>query len=128
MRRRELVALLSVSAASPLATVAQQRKPTIGFLGAGTPSTWSHRVASFAQRLGELGWFESRNVAIEYRWADGNARRYSEIAAEFVRLNVDVIVTGGTPSRVEHLGIDRAAVLVLELHVLIKDVPHRVGR
>jgi putative tryptophan/tyrosine transport system substrate-binding protein len=98
MRRREFVALLSVSAASPLATVAQQRKPTIGFLGAGTPSTWSHRVASFVQRLGELGWFESRTVAIEYRWADGNTGRYSEIAAEFVRLNVDVIVTGGTPS------------------------------
>ena len=98
MRRREFVALLSVSAASPLATVAQQRKPTIGFLGAGTPSTWSHRVASFVQRLGELGWFESRTVAIEYRWANGNTRRYSEIAAEFVRLNVDVIVTGGTLS------------------------------
>jgi putative tryptophan/tyrosine transport system substrate-binding protein len=72
MRRREFVALLSVSAASPLATVAQQRKPTIGFLGAGTPSTWSHRSASFVQRLGELGWFESRTVAIEYRWANGN--------------------------------------------------------
>ena len=98
MRRREFVALLSVSAASPLATVAQQRKPTIGFLGAGTPSTWTHRVASFVQRLGELGWFESRTVAIECRWADGNTRRYSEIAAEFVRLNVDVIVTGGTLS------------------------------
>ena len=49
------------------------------------------------QRLRELGWIEGRNVAIEYRWAEGQRERAAEIAAEFVRLKVDVIVTSGTP-------------------------------
>jgi putative ABC transport system substrate-binding protein len=64
-------------------------------LGAGTPSAWSHLVAAFAQRLHELGWSEGRTIAIEYRWAEGRSERMSEIAAEFVRLKVDVIVTSG---------------------------------
>jgi len=53
-------------------------------------------VAAFLQRLTELGWMENRNVSIEYRWAEGRNDRAAEIAAEFVRLNVDLIVTGGT--------------------------------
>jgi putative ABC transport system substrate-binding protein len=48
------------------------------------------------QRLRQLGWIEGRTVAIEYRWADGRSERFTEIAAEFVRLKVDVIVTGGS--------------------------------
>ena len=70
--------------------------PTIGFLGAGTPSAWSHWTAAFVQRLRELGWIEGRTVAIEYRWAEGRSERFAEIAAEFVRLKVDVIVTVGS--------------------------------
>ena len=58
----------------------------------------SQRVAPFVQRLRELGWIEGRTVAIEYRWAEGRNERAAEIAAEFVRLKVDVIVTQGTPS------------------------------
>ena len=50
------------------------------------------------QRLRELGWIESRNVTIEYRYAEGRSERFAEFAAEFVRLNVDVIVTAGTPA------------------------------
>ena len=57
---------------------------------------WSHYVAAFVQRLRELGWIEGRNVAIEYRWAEGRGERFAEIAAEFVRIKVDVIVTGGS--------------------------------
>jgi len=53
------------------------------------------RVAAFVQRLRELGWIENRTVAIEYRWAEGRPERFAEIAAEFVRLKVDVIVSGG---------------------------------
>ena len=68
---------------------------TIGFLGAGTRSAWDHRVARFEQRLHELGWIEHRNVTLEYRWADGRTERLADIAAEFVRLKVDVIVTAG---------------------------------
>ena len=57
----------------------------------------SSRVAAFAQRLREHGWIENRTFAIEYRWAEERSERYGEIAAEFVRLKVDVIVTSGTP-------------------------------
>jgi putative tryptophan/tyrosine transport system substrate-binding protein len=67
----------------------------IGFLGTSTRSVWVRNVASFEQRLHELGWIEDRNLAIEYRWAEGREERYSEIAAEFVKLKVDVIVTSG---------------------------------
>ena len=69
--------------------------PTVGFMGAATASTWSRWVAAFVQRMGELGWIEGRSIAIEYRWAEGRSERYAEIAAEFVRLKVDVIVTSG---------------------------------
>ena len=67
----------------------------IGYLGVTTPSDGSERTTAFVQRLRELGWIEGRNVAIEVRWAEGRGERYTEIAAEFVRLKVDVIVTAG---------------------------------
>ena len=69
---------------------------TIGFLGPNTRSTASEWVASFVQQLRELGWIEGRTVAIEYRWVEGREERYPEVAAEFVRLKVDVIITSGT--------------------------------
>jgi ABC-type uncharacterized transport system substrate-binding protein len=96
--RREFLATLGGAAAAwPFTARAQQagRLPTIGLLGAGTPSAWSPWLAAFAQRLHELGWSEGRTIAIKYRWAEGRTERYAEIAAEFVRLKVDVIVTGG---------------------------------
>jgi putative tryptophan/tyrosine transport system substrate-binding protein len=95
MRRREFISLLSGAAGWPLAARAQQpaKLPTIGFLGASTPAAIGPWVAAFVQRLRELGWIENRTVAIEYRWAEGRSERYAEIAAEFVRLKVDVIVT-----------------------------------
>ena len=82
----------------PLVLRAQQpaKLPTVGFLGAGTPSTYSQWVAAFMQQLRERGWIEGRNIAIELRWAEGKNEGYADIAAEFVRLNVDVIVTTGT--------------------------------
>src|SRR5262245_31518402 len=101
MRRREFITLLGGAAAAwPVAALAQQvgKLPTIGVLGAATPSTMSSRFAAFAQRLRELGWIENRNVAIEYRWAEFRSERYEEIAAEFTRLKVDVIVTSNTPT------------------------------
>jgi putative tryptophan/tyrosine transport system substrate-binding protein len=98
MRRRDLITLLGGAAAWPLAARAQQpgKLPTIGFLGAA-PSIESQRVAAFVQRLRELAWIDGRNLAIEYRWAEGRNERYAENAAEFVRLKVDVIVTSATP-------------------------------
>jgi putative ABC transport system substrate-binding protein len=99
MRRRDFITLLGGAAAAwPLAARAQQpgQLPTIGFLGASTPANWSAWTAAFLQRLRELGWIEGRTVAIEYRWAEGRSERYTEIAAEFARLKVDVIVTVGS--------------------------------
>ena len=99
MRRREFIGLLGGAAASlSNAARAQQaaKLPTIGFLSVSTPSAWSGFVAAFEQRLGELGWISGRTVAIEYRWAEGRSERFVEISAEFVRLKVDVIVTGGS--------------------------------
>jgi putative tryptophan/tyrosine transport system substrate-binding protein len=97
--RREFIALLGGASAWPLAVPAQQPKqPTIGFLGESTPSSQSDRTAAFVQRLRELGWIEGRTIAIEYRWAEGRSERFAEIAPEFVRLKVDVIVTSGTPA------------------------------
>jgi ABC-type uncharacterized transport system substrate-binding protein len=60
-----------------------------------TPAAWGSLVAAFERRLRELGWIEGRTANIEYRWAEGRSERYAEIAAEFVRLKVDVIVTSG---------------------------------
>ena len=99
MNRREFISLLGGAAAAwPLAARAQQAEkvPTIGFLGTTTASAWGPWTAAFVQRLRELGWMEGRNLAIEYRWADGRTGRFAEIAAEFVRLKVDVIVAGGS--------------------------------
>jgi len=99
MRRREFITLLGGAAVAwPLAARAQQSGslPTIGFLGPATASIWNPWTATFVQRLRQLGWIEGRTVAIEYRWAEGRSERFTEIAAEFVRLKVDVIVTGGS--------------------------------
>ena len=96
MQRRKFITLLGGAAAAwPLAARAQQARklPTIGFLGAATPSVASQWVTAFEKRLRELGWIEGRTVAIEYRWAEARTERYSEIAAELVGLKVDVIVT-----------------------------------
>ena len=97
MRRREFITLLGGAAAWPFAAHAQQpaKLPTIGYLGTAAASAWAPWTAAFVQRLHELGWTDGRTVEIQYRWAEGHAERWAEIAAEFVRLKVDVIVTGG---------------------------------
>jgi putative ABC transport system substrate-binding protein len=85
--------------AGTLAARAQQRDklPTIGLMGSDTAAAQTEWTNAFVERLHELGWAEGRTVSIEYRWAEGNNARFSEIAAEFVRLGVDVIVTHNTP-------------------------------
>jgi ABC-type uncharacterized transport system substrate-binding protein len=99
VRRREFITLIGGAAAPwPLSAHAQQpaKLPTIGFLVSGTPSSHGQWVAAFVRRLNELGWIEGRTVAIEYRWAEGRTELAAEIAVEFVRLKVDVIVTSAT--------------------------------
>jgi len=97
MKRREFIfgSVAAVSSpAGPHAACAQPaRLPTIGFLGSGTPATAGPWVAAFTRRLHDLGWIEDRTVRIDLRWAEGRHDRSAEIAADFVRLKVDVIVT-----------------------------------
>src|SRR5688500_12371620 len=98
MRRREFVTLLSGAAVAwPRTARAQQpgKLPTIGFVGTTSQSAWSSWTSAFEQRLREFGWIDGRTITVEYRWAEGRSERFAEIAAEFVRLKVDVIVAGG---------------------------------
>lgn len=96
-RRRFIVGLASTTAALPLAVRAQQPAslPTVGILGPTTPAAQPEWATGFVPRLRELGWVEGSTVAIEPRWAEGRSERFAEIAAEFVGLKVDVIVTSG---------------------------------
>jgi putative ABC transport system substrate-binding protein len=97
MKRRTFITLGGAAAAWPLAAHAQPagKTPTIGFLGAD-PAGWRPWTDAFVGQLRKLGWIEGRTIAIEYRWSEGRPERATEIAAEFVRLKVDVIVTSGT--------------------------------
>src|SRR5215212_2303983 len=98
MKRREFVTGLAGAGAWPFCAQAQSspKGPTIGFLGAQTPAAMVELVAAMVQRLNQLGWSNGRNIAIEYRWAEGRNERAADVAAEFVRMKVDLIVTGGT--------------------------------
>src|SRR5262249_56893573 len=97
--RREFIALLGAAAAGfPSGARAQAVKmPTIGLIGSGTPAAQSQWTSAFLDRLRELGWTDGRNIAIEYRWAEGRNERFAEIADELVGLKVDVVVTCKTP-------------------------------
>jgi putative ABC transport system substrate-binding protein len=100
VKRRDFITLIGGAAVAwPLAGNAQQtgKLPILGLLGSATLLAESQRAA-FVQRLRQLGWIENRNVAIEYRWAEGRSERFVEIATEFVQLKVDVIVASTTPA------------------------------
>jgi putative tryptophan/tyrosine transport system substrate-binding protein len=120
MRRRDFITLLGGAAAAwPLAARAQQpgKLPTIGYLGTAAPSGWAPWTAAFVQRLHELGWIEGRTIAIQYRWAEGRPERWAEIAAEFVRLKVDVIVSGGNAA----LAAKQASTVVPIVFTMVDD-------
>jgi putative ABC transport system substrate-binding protein len=120
MQRRSFIGLLAGAMSWPLAPHAQQsaRLPIIGFLGSGTPATYSQWVVAFVQRLRELDRVEGRNIAMEYRWAEGRSERYPEIAAEFVRIKVDVIVTVATLAT---LAVKQATSVVPIVFVAVSD-------
>jgi putative ABC transport system substrate-binding protein len=123
LKRREVITLLGGTVVAwPLTSRAQQqgKLPTIGFLGGGTPSAQSTWTTAFVQRLHQHGWIEDRTIAIEYRFAEGLTERYAEIAAEFIRLKVDVIVTAGAAA----LAVKQATSVI---PIVFTQVPDPVG-
>jgi len=100
-RRRFMAVIAGGFLAAPLAAEAQPagKVPRIGFLGGRTPSDTSPLLDAFRQGLHELGWVEGQNIVLDYRFAEGRFDRLPDLAAEVVRLKVDIIVAaGGTPT------------------------------
>ncbi len=98
IRRRTFTTLLGGAAAWPIAARAQQARPVpiVGYVAPTNPLIPSRSTGAFLQRLRELGWIEGQTITIESRWAAGHPERLDEIAAEFVQLKVDLIVTSST--------------------------------
>jgi putative tryptophan/tyrosine transport system substrate-binding protein len=116
MRRREFITLLGGAAAWPLAARAQQsaaKIPRIGFLGNSTAELEANLVRPFRDGLRALGYEEGRNIAIEYRWAEGKYEGFPALIAELIALNVEVIVTAGTPASLAVKNATRTIPLVM---------------
>ncbi len=125
MRRREFIGLSVSAAVWPLAARAQQpAMPVVGFLGAGSPDTYVLYLAAFRRGLGESGFVEGQNIAIEYRWAEGQYDRMAELATDLVRRQVAVIAVPGSPPGARAA---KAATSTIPIVFSVGDDPVRAG-
>jgi len=113
MKRRGFITLLSGAALLPLAARAQQAMPVVGFLGTGSPAEWTHFVEGFRQGLREGGYEDGRNVAIEFRWAEGQGSRLPALAADLAGRRVSLIASsaGIVAARVANAASDNIPVV-----------------
>ena len=100
MRRRRFIMLLGGAAAWPLAARAQQPAQTVGYISSRSPQADAHLLAAFRRGLSEIGHVEGQNVAIEFRWAEGDYGRHEALTADLVRRQVDVIVATSAPTAI----------------------------
>jgi ABC-type uncharacterized transport system substrate-binding protein len=114
MKRRQFITLIGGAAAWPLAARAQQASKVtrIGYLGASSASLERQVIGAFRQKLRELGHVEGENIAIEYRWAEGEDDRLQRLADELVRLTPEIIVTAGTPGTLAAKGATKTIPIV----------------
>src|ERR1044071_8926040 len=117
IRGRELLVALGIAAACPVVARAQQPvMPVIGYLGAQSPTVFASRVRAFRQGLDETGYAEGRNVAIEFRWAEGQHERLPALAADLVGRGVAVIVApGGAPAGLAAKSVTTSISIVFEM-------------
>jgi putative tryptophan/tyrosine transport system substrate-binding protein len=115
MRRREFITLLGAATAWPLAVRAQRagKMSRIGYLGVSSPSLEPQFIEAFRQKLRDLGHIDGQNIAIEYRWAEGQDDRLPNLATELVHLKPDVIVTSGTPGALAAMRATRTIPIVM---------------
>ena len=125
-RRRQFLITAGALLAMPLRGLAQQPAatiPQIGFLGVSTPAAWAPRVDAFRAGLRDLGYVEGKNIAIEFRFAEGQYDRLPALAAELVRLKVDVIVTHSAPGALAA----KQATAAIPIPVVMTNISDAVG-